>query len=492
MKARLVALMCMIALVVTMIPFNMVYATSTAQKGIKIEVNKDYEGVLDTETEVDWYTVNITQKGYFQVSLDYDDAEESLVNDGWDIVIFDADEKEIKEIRQITSKYASPQLPFAPGTYYVKIKANWEYAPGAPIGCTYNLRVNNTYDDAWESEYNDSRSMANAIIAGHTHYGTIYCAEDIDWYKVDINQNGYFQLDFDYDDRDEDIVNDGWNVTICDVDGNVIKEFTKITKKYNSARIPFAPGTYYVKVMANWQYEGGAPIDCTYKLKVSNTVSAIWESENNETMATADKIVLNSKSYYCGNLYAADDVDYFYFSLQNKGAIKILFKANDVSTLPDEKYGWDVTIFNINNGKQYQLDNVKGLTTKAVVLPQGKYYVKVNADWQYVGAAPIDCTYNVKVNYVKTPAKTIIKNLTTAKRAVTVKWNKKSNASGYVIYRATSKNGAYKQVAKIANKNTTSITFKKLKKGKRYYFKIRTYRTYNGVTAYSDMSKASS
>lgn len=73
------------------------------------------------------------------------------------------------------------------------------------------------------------------------------------------------------------------------------------------------------------------------------------------------------------------------------------------------------------------------------------------------------------------------------KRKITVKWKKVSGASRYVVYRATKKKGKYKKVATLKS-NRRSYTNKNLKKKKRYYYKVRVYKTVKGKKIYSNYS----
>ena len=58
---------------------------------------------------------------------------------------------------------------------------------------------------------------------------------------------------------------------------------------------------------------------------------------------------------------------------------------------------------------------------------------------------------------------------------------KSSKADGYIIYRATKKNGKYKQIKVIKSWKKTSFTDKKVKSKKTYYYKICPYKgTVNG------------
>ena len=69
-----------------------------------------------------------------------------------------------------------------------------------------------------------------------------------------------------------------------------------------------------------------------------------------------------------------------------------------------------------------------------------------------------------------------------------LKWDKTEGATGYKIYRATSKNGKYERIKTISKQSTTSYTDKKIKSKKVYYYKIRAYRKMNNIELYSPYS----
>ena len=78
---------------------------------------------------------------------------------------------------------------------------------------------------------------------------------------------------------------------------------------------------------------------------------------------------------------------------------------------------------------------------------------------------------------------------TAKKGSITVKWTVKGNAAaadGYQVWKSTKKNSGYKKMfttTKTSYKNT-----KGLKKGTRYYYKVRAYKTVGGKNVYSDWS----
>lgn len=92
------------------------------------------------------------------------------------------------------------------------------------------------------------------------------------------------------------------------------------------------------------------------------------------------------------------------------------------------------------------------------------------------------------------PSKVTGVKLTAKKKAMKVAWKKTAGASGYKVYRATSKKGKHKCV-KTASSKTTSFTNKKLKKNKKYYYKVCAFvksgkKTYNGAYSTVVMKKA--
>lgn len=91
------------------------------------------------------------------------------------------------------------------------------------------------------------------------------------------------------------------------------------------------------------------------------------------------------------------------------------------------------------------------------------------------------------------PKKTSIKKLSNGKKKFTLSWSKISGVSGYQIQYSTDKK--FKKNNKSVNikkQKTTKTTVKNLKSYKKYYVRIRTYKTVNGKKVYSSWSKAKS
>lgn len=113
------------------------------------------------------------------------------------------------------------------------------------------------------------------------------------------------------------------------------------------------------------------------------------------------------------------------------------------------------------------------------------YYYKVRAyktvnDKNYYGS------YSSIMKTTTSPAK--VTNLHTdskTKTSIKIDWNTVSRASGYAVYRSTSKEGTYKRVATV---KSSYYSNKGLTKGKKYYYKVRAFKTVDGKNYYGSYS----
>ena len=94
---------------------------------------------------------------------------------------------------------------------------------------------------------------------------------------------------------------------------------------------------------------------------------------------------------------------------------------------------------------------------------------------------------------VSKPKGTKIKKLKPGRKKITVVWKKQTkNTTGYQIQYSTKKSFKKAKTIKVKGSKKTSKVIKKLKSGKRYYVRIRTYRTVKGKKYVSSWSKRKS
>ncbi len=84
---------------------------------------------------------------------------------------------------------------------------------------------------------------------------------------------------------------------------------------------------------------------------------------------------------------------------------------------------------------------------------------------------------------VKKPSVLKVKNI--KKKKVRITWKKVKGADGYELYRSTKKNGKYSKIKTIKKSGTVKYTDSRIKKKKRYYYKIRAYKNVNRKKYYS-------
>lgn len=158
----------------------------------------------------------------------------------------------------------------------------------------------------------------------------------------------------------------------------------------------------------------------------------------------------------------------------------VTISENNTSLTTVNQYSYDadnsngssmpVSVLSTENSKSF--DTAK--TTKAG--PENA--LKINGEW---------------IN--KSQKKTYIKKLVKAKKAFKVSWKKVSGISGYQIQYSTSKKfySVKTKTKTVTSRKTSSAAVKKLKPNKKYYVRIRTYKTVklNGKTykVFSSWSK---
>lgn len=107
-------------------------------------------------------------------------------------------------------------------------------------------------------------------------------------------------------------------------------------------------------------------------------------------------------------------------------------------------------------------------------------------------AVTIDTTTTQKT--VAKPKATSIKKLAKGKKSFKITWKKISGVTGYQIQYSTSSKFKAKSSKTVTVKGAknTSKTIKSLKGGKKYYVRVRTYKTVDGKKYYSSWTKAKS
>ena len=173
-------------------------------------------------------------------------------------------------------------------------------------------------------------------------------------------------------------------------------------------------------------------------------------------------------------------------------AYKYVKSYNEKVTEKAEKFKYDVLKFPINeyhaimkkssyiytgkqikpnitvkSGKTTLKKNIDYTVSYKNNIKTGKATVKITGKGNYTGSI-------TKTFYIVPKAPTGLK-LTTRKKNIKVSYKKSTGASGYQIAYSTSKSKGFKYIT--VNSKTASKVIKKLKSKKKYYVKVRAYKT---------------
>ena len=131
----------------------------------------------------------------------------------------------------------------------------------------------------------------------------------------------------------------------------------------------------------------------------------------------------------------------------------------------------------VNSGKWKSVKTTTGLVYKDKDTKAGYKYSYTVKTYKLIDGKKVYSGYDKKglSGKLNTTVSLKIKNNT-----VSVSWKKTNGASGYYIYRATSKKGKYSKIKIITSGKTLKYTDKKVKKGKTYYYKVVPFRKISG------------
>ncbi len=169
------------------------------------------------------------------------------------------------------------------------------------------------------------------------------------------------------------------------------------------------------------------------------------------------------------------------------------YKSVKISWKKDKKAkSYEVYRATKKNGKYTKVKTTTATSYTNGKLTTGKtYYYKVRA-YGTLDGQKLYGGYSSDVKARPVPAKVKASAKAIGTWRIAVKWKKVSGASGYQIYKATTKNGKFKKLTTVKGGSKTSYTNKKLYKNQRYYYKVRAYRTVKGKAVYGSFSAVKS
>ncbi len=217
---------------------------------------------------------------------------------------------------------------------------------------------------------------------------------------------------------------------------------------------------------------------------------------DNKTSHYLDSNISYGKTYYYKVArYEKHNAKTVYSPKSGCVSAKMTLKKPDVSVSRNTSSSVKVTYSAIGNAssytvryrpvgaKKYTYIKTKKKSCTIKKLSTGKTYdISVRANNSF-GSGSYSKNSKIKVM----PAKPQL-TLKIASDAICLKWDKRSDITGYKIYRASSKNGKYVLIKDINNKNTQSYKDKNIKYSKTYYYKIKSFVKKKGKLYFSASS----
>ncbi|BBF43200.1 O-acetylhomoserine sulfhydrylase [Lachnospiraceae bacterium KM106-2] len=271
------------------------------------------------------------------------------------------------------------------------------------------------------------------------------------------------------------------------------------TMTFNIKRKPLSDNDINYAALEKMAYPGSAlepNMDITYHgVKLVLGVDYTLTYDANSTFGTATVVAHGINNYT--NNHSLE----FQIIMGKTNGLKVSSRNYNSIRLSWTKvpgaYAYRIYRYNPKTNKYSHIATSKSNTYTNKSLKYGtSYKYKVRAyktinGVQSFGAYSSVVTTSTKKLTVTKPKKASIR-LKAGRRRVTVRWNKISGATGYKVYMATSKKGTYKLVSTRGKNSYKSYVKKSLKKGKRYYFKVRAYKKVSGFYFYGSYSSIKS
>ena len=331
-----------------------------------IAPNTSVTGSLMNSSDADYYKFTLGSNGYISLTLNHSYIDSSL--NYWRVRLFRGSDGSLMNEFYYQGNISSQRtcrIGLPKGTYYVQVSDYFH------SDIDYNLRVNYVATSYWETEDNDSIAKADSISPNVSVTGSLASSDDNDYYKFNTGSNGYISLTLNHTYLDSGV--NYWRIRLYrGSDSSLIEEFyyQGNISSQKTCRIGLPKGTYYLQVSDYYHS------DVDYNLRVNYVADKSYETEVNNSTGTADSITKNVVSR--GTLMTSDDEDFYTFSLASKCYVNFRLTHGYIN---DGNDMFILTVSNRNNSPvmEYALTGRETGTNKGMVLPAGKYYVKIHS-----------------------------------------------------------------------------------------------------------------
>ena len=464
--------------------------------------------------------ITLTSKGYitFTIEKPYNNEGEIgyfdfTLYDQEGIVVWASDS--YSQIKSFSDSYTF-KIGLNPGAYYMNIDPSFYiFSDSSPIMSRYKYDF--TEDAFWETEPNGD--LPNAVpIELNTMYNGVYCEESYDtlyddYYSFSLSENKMYLIKVD---NYSQLKTTSTSINFVDTDGKEdgLYEFDKLKQEGTMVSWlvkPTKSGTYYVNFAND---SGEVPVE--YKVGVYDFVC----EHTPKNIATC---ISKAVCSVCGEVYGeVDNTNHGYLDTvwgkdstctepgttdgkkcEDCGAMVVpqeVIAATGHKISKEIGYPATCTSNGLTDG-EYCSDCYETITEQKAIPATGHTIVAIPAKKPTYTSTGLTAgkkcktcgTVTVKQKKV---AKKKLKKVTistvksTKAKQASVNWKTVSDSTGYIVEYSTSKKFTKKTTKKVTVKKAKSkkTTLKKLKSGKKYYIRIRAYKTVGKKTVYGAYS----
>lgn len=387
------------------------------------EVELDLDGAwvageISQAKEADFYHFVVPSDGKVTVTYQGQSVEDSyyeIINEDMDHQYHHAN---VYYTSDINPKSSSKTISLSPGGYYVKVYAAGDRTGGYRVKASFAAFKNN------ETESNNSFDSAMPLAFSKTVTGALTENDEVDFYRFELTSTQTIIITY------TSYMNDSriqlWDKDYISQDNNDVYYASDDNPKTFSREYKLAAGVYYIKIFPD--YTGNSENFGKYTLKIKKKIM-----------------------------------------------VKSITISNNVCTIPGKTFTLKASI----SPSSATDKTIKWTTADSYIASVDQTTGKVTTN--RVGKTKITASATDGSNVSKTvtvivkPKKETINSIYAyTDHRVYLSYSYQSGATGYQIYKSTSKNFT----SGTTSSYKTTSTYKyltKLKKGKRYYFKVRAY-----------------
>ena len=326
-----------------------------------IEMGKAISGQIGSTSDLDFYTFTTTQASTLQVV--FDAPTSSSYNDYFSVAVLDANGNTLSS-HEVGSDLTFSSALSAAGTYYIQI-ADADFHDDGQYSVTASLS-NGTA--GYETESNNSSSVADTLNSGSSMTGQILSTSDTDYFG--ITTDGAATVSISFDAPTNSSYNDYFKVSLQTATGTVLASQDTGKDISFDAGVD-AAGDYYIAIE-----DSDFHVTDEYTVSASITAAAInnntAETEDNGTRGSADTIEMGKA--ISGQIGSTSDLDFYTFTTTQASTLQVVFDAPTSSSYNDY---FSVAVLDANGNTLSSHEVGSDLTFSSALSAAGTYYIQI-------------------------------------------------------------------------------------------------------------------